>query len=232
MIRVLVVEDEPRTAAAHGAYVDRLEDFALVGIAHSAAEAVRVLQRASPEEPVHLLLLDMNLPDRHGLALCRELRATGIVVDVIAVTAVRELEVVREAVAVGIVQYLIKPFTFRVFSEKLGAYRDYFEKMRSPVSKLSQHEVDTAFAALRTSNAPGLPKGLSQDTLDAVTRLLAETAQPRSATEVAEALQLSRVTARRYLEYLADRGVAGRTPRYGTRGRPELEYGRPHREGR
>jgi response regulator of citrate/malate metabolism len=227
-IRVLVVEDDVRTAEAHAQYVQRVEGFEAAGVAHTASAARRALRDAVERgERFHLLLLDLNLPDGHGLELCRELRAAGLVVDVIAVTAVRELEAVRRAVAVGVVQYLIKPFVFEVFAQKLTAYRQYFDRMRSPVSTLSQREVDTAFAALRTSNAPGLPKGLSEDTLDAVSELLAAGGAALSASEVAEALGLSRVTARRYLEHLADRGVAVRTPRHGARGRPELEYSRP-----
>lgn len=227
-IRVLVVEDDPRTAEAHAEYVRRIDGFEPAGIAHTASAARRALRDAvARDERIHLLLLDLNLPDGHGLDLCRELRASGLVVDVIAVTAVRELDAVRRAVAVGVVQYLIKPFVFEVFAQKLAAYRRFFERMRSPVSTLSQREVDTAFAALRTSNAPGLPKGLSEETLDAVSELLASAPAPLSASEVADALGLSRVTARRYLEHLADRGVAIRTPRHGARGRPELEYSRP-----
>ncbi|GLJ62768.1 transcriptional regulatory protein [Microbacterium barkeri] len=224
-IRVLVVEDDPRAAQAHGAYLARLDGFALVGTAHTAASARRAIRHAyATDERIHLVLLDLNLPDGHGLELCRELRAAGIAIDVIAVTAVRELGAVRQAVAVGVVQYLIKPFTFDVFAAKLRAYREYFERMRSPVSALSQREVDTAFAALRTTNLPGLPKGLSQETLDAVTELIA--AEGLSASEVADVLGLSRVTARRYLEFLADGGVVARSPRHGGRGRPELEYRR------
>ncbi|PPG48717.1 hypothetical protein C5C27_17500, partial [Rathayibacter sp. AY2B7] len=88
----------------------------------------------------------------------------------------------------------------------------------------SQHEVDGAFAALRTSNAPGLAKGLSAQTLEAVTALLGPVGL--SAAELATRLDISRVTARRYLEHLADSGVADRAPRYGSPGRPELEYRR------
>ena len=87
-------------------------------------------------------------------------------------------------------------------------------------------ETDRAIAALRTTNAPGLAKGLSGDTLDGVAALLADGAA-RSATEVAAALGLSRVTARRYLEHLAASGDVERSPRYGAKGRPELEYSRP-----
>ena len=225
MIRVLVVEDDRGTADAHAAYVGRCEGFELAGVAHSASAAIRALRVAQQgTERIDLLLLDMNLPDGHGLQVCRELRAAGLVVDVIAVTAVRELEIVREAVAVGVVQYLIKPFAFAVFAERMRQYRAYRDE-REGASSLTQQEVDRAIAALRTTNAPGLAKGLSADTLDAVSTLLAS-GDARSATEVAADLGLSRVTARRYLEHLAETGVADRSPRYGTRGRPELEYRR------
>ncbi len=226
-IRVLVVEDDPRTAEAHGAYVERMPGFALAGIAHTAAEARRRLRDAAASgERIHLLLLDFSLPDGDGLSLCGELRASGLVVDVVAVTAERALDTVRRAVAVGVVQYLIKPFTFAAFAEKLEAYAAYAERMNQPVSALSQSEVDTAFSALRTSNAAGLPKGLSPQTLGGVEQLLATSERALSASEVAEILGLSRVTARRYLEFLTERGVATRAQRHGGKGRPEAEYSR------
>lgn len=225
MIRVLVVEDDRGTADAHAAYVGRCDGFEVAGLAHSATAAIRALRQAQQgADRIDLLLLDMNLPDGHGLHVCRELRAAGLVVDVIAVTAVRELDIVREAVAVGVVQYLIKPFGFAVFAERMRQYRAYRDELEG-ASSLTQQEVDRAIAALRTTNAPGLAKGLSAETLESVSALLSA-GGARSATEVGADLGLSRVTARRYLEHLADTGVADRTPRYGTRGRPELEYRR------
>ena len=95
----------------------------------------------------------MNLPDTTGIELCRSLRAAGIEIDVIAVTAVRDAAVVRSAVSLGIVQYLIKPFGFAAFAEKLAAYRDYHARVGSAVVT-DQQEVDASFAALRTSRRP------------------------------------------------------------------------------
>ncbi|MTE23559.1 response regulator [Microbacterium sp. ZXX196] len=226
-IRVLVVEDDPRTAQAHGAYVGRLDGFVLAGVAGTAAEARRRLREAARAgERIHLVLMDFSLPDGDGLSLCGELRASGLVVDVIAVTAERGLDAVRRAVAVGVVQYLIKPFGFPAFADKLEAYAAYVERMSRPVSALSQAEVDTAFSALRTSNAAGLPKGLAPQTLAAVEALLAAAPAALSASEVAAEIGLSRVTARRYLEFLAEGGVARRGQRHGGKGRPETEYAR------
>lgn len=227
-IRVLVVEDDPVTAEAHAAYVERVEGFAAAGIAHTGHEAFRILRdaREGRTPPIDLILLDVNLPDTTGIELCRSLRASGIEIDVIAVTAVRDAAVVRSAVSLGIVQYLIKPFGFGAFSEKLAAYRDYHGRVGTAVVT-DQQEVDASFAALRTSSGGDLPKGLTRETLDRVRAAVRDApAGALSAAELAAALDLSRVTARRYLEHLADTGVVERSARYGTPGRPEVEYRR------
>ena len=230
-IRVLVVEDEPVASAAHAAYVGRMAGFTLAGTAPDGQSALRLLtELAAAGEPVELVLLDMNLPDLHGLDIARRMRAAGILADIIAITAVREVAIVRSAVAIGVVQYLIKPFTFATFEDKMSSYRLFRQQLASPESgagrtAASQSEVDQAFASLRAPSELPLPKGLSVSTLDSVRDYLKQHAESVSATEVMAALGMSRVTARRYLEYLADAGSVSRAPRYGTPGRPENEYG-------
>lgn len=229
-IRVLVVEDEPVASAAHAAYVGRLAGFKLAGTAPDGQSALRLLSEFQASgDPVELVLLDMNLPDLHGLDIARRMRAAGILADIIAITAVRELAIVRSAVAIGVVQYLIKPFTFATFADKLGSYRLFRQQLASPEAGggrtgASQSEVDQAFASLRAPSELPLPKGLSVSTLGSVQDYLKQQSDAVSATEVMGALGMSRVTARRYLEYLADAGTVSRTPRYGTPGRPENEY--------
>jgi response regulator of citrate/malate metabolism len=229
-IRVLVVEDEPVASAAHAAYVGRLEGFTLAGTAPDGQSALRLLSEfANSGDPVELVLLDMNLPDLHGLDIARRMRSSGILADIIAITAVRELAIVRSAVAIGVVQYLIKPFTYATFADKLTSYRLFREQLASPGpgsgrTGASQSEVDQAFASLRAPSELPLPKGLSASTLESVQEYMKQHRDAVSATEVMEALGMSRVTARRYLEYLADAGTVSRTARYGTPGRPENEY--------
>jgi response regulator of citrate/malate metabolism len=228
-IRVLVVEDEPVAAAAHAAYVGRLDGFSVAGTAPDGQSALRLLTEfAAAGNPVELVLLDMNLPDLHGLDIARRMRSSGLFADIIAITAVRELNIVRSAVSIGVVQYLIKPFTFATFADKLASYRLFREQLATSSggtkSGASQSDVDQAFASLRAPSELPLPKGLSTSTLDAVQEFMRRQEDPVSATEVMDGLGMSRVTARRYLEYLADAGTVSRTARYGAPGRPENEY--------
>ncbi|WP_055696255.1 response regulator [Streptomyces prasinopilosus] len=216
-IRVLVVEDDPVAADAHVMYVGRVPGFVAVGKAATGAEARRVLERA----PVDLLLLDLHLPDVHGLQLARSLRAAGHHADVVAVTSARDLTVVREGVSLGVVQYVLKPFTFATLRDRLVRYAEF----RAAVGEASgQAEVDRALAALRAPGPAALPKGLSAPTLERVTLALRGADEGLTASGVAEAVGISRITARRYLEHLVDAGRAGRRPQYGTVGRPELQY--------
>jgi len=221
-IAVLVVEDESVVAEAHAEYVRRTEGFALAGTARTAAEAKGFLD--GPRAGVDLVLLDMNLPDLHGLDLLRRIRGAGIPADVIAITAVRDLAVVRGAMSAGIVQYLIKPFTYATFAAKMASYREYHANLAGQGSSATQSEVDRALAALRPSVPAALPKGLSPETLRTVSELLKDAPDPMSASEVSAALTMSRITVRRYLEHLTVQRAVVRAPRYGSPGRPELEY--------
>ena len=229
-IRVLVVEDEAIASAAHAAYIGRLEGFDLAGSAPDGQSALRLLNEFSAAgNPVDLVLLDMNLPDLHGLDIARRMRSAGILADIIAITAVRELAIVRSAVAIGVIQYLIKPFTFATFADKLESYRQFRQQLAGPQAGTgragaSQSDVDQAFASLRAPSELPLPKGLSGSTLASVQEFIQQQQDAVSATEVMDALGMSRVTARRYLEYLADAGTVSRAARYGTPGRPENEY--------
>jgi response regulator of citrate/malate metabolism len=221
-VRVLVVEDEEVAAEAHATYVGRVPGFELAGVARSAGEAVRLLAK---DDAVDLVLLDMHLPDGHGLGLLQRLRAEGRQVDVIAVTSARDTEVVRRAVSQGVVLYLLKPFTFAAFRGKLEQYAEFRAQLERSPADVVQDDVDQLFGALRARpTGDTLPKGMSLDSLRAVVVALRARPEGLSAGEAAEEVGVSRVTARRYLEHLADEGRVTRAPRYGGAGRPEVGY--------
>ena len=218
MIRVLVVEDEPIAARAHKAYVERVSGFSVAAVAHSRIEAERALSRGN----VDLVLLDLHLPDGSGLDLFRRIRAAGSTVDVMVVSSARDADVVRSAVAQGAVQYVIKPFAFGTLRDRLLAYQEFRNQVAGE-SDVDQDAVDRALGMLHSRAGGALPKGMTKETLAIVIGALREFGEA-SSSQIADFLGVSRITARRYLEHLADTNVAERSLRYGQVGRPETRY--------
>ena len=140
-----------------------------------------------------------------------------------AVTAARDVSSLQAAMRGGVVHYLIKPFRFAAFEEKMTSYAAARARL-ARMGAADQGEVDRVFAALRTSRRAELPKGLSDATLELVMKTLDRSPSGLTAAALADAAGLSRVTARRYLDYLCQLSMAGVTMRYGGPGRPEHRY--------
>jgi response regulator of citrate/malate metabolism len=149
-------------------HVGRVTGFLVAGVVNNGTETLRYAR----EHEVDLILLDFNLPDVHGLEVCRALRAGRSDADVIAVTSTRDLAAVRTAVSLGVVQYLLEPFTFSSLRDKLERYGDYRRQMTLARDASAQSEIDRAFSSLRGASAGIMPAGLSEDTLERVARFV------------------------------------------------------------
>jgi response regulator of citrate/malate metabolism len=225
-IRTLIVDDDFMVANVHHAYTERVTGFEVVGMAHSAADALREAERLKPD----LVILDIYLPDMSGLDVLQELRRRHAAVDVIMVTAARDVESLRSAMASGALRYIVKPFNFARFSETLETYQRFLGR-RSALDEVEQEDVDRLYAAMGVAPEQSLPKNLNRPTLELVLKFLQERGATMSAHEVAEGTGISRGTARRYLEYLEGQGRAVLELRYGSAGRPEHRYRLADRTG-
>lgn len=222
MIKVLVVEDDPMVAYLNKRYVDSVGGFSVVKSAGDGEEALGILE----QEAIDLVILDIYMPKTDGLALLEEIRKRFLHTDVILVTAAKELEVIDKALKLGAVDYLIKPFKFERLKDALEKYRKRY-KFFAEDGPVSQEDIDRLTkgrgksAALRT----GLPKGLHEKTLARIRRKLEENRTAfLNADEIAEKAGISRVTARRYLEYLESIGAIECEIEYGSVGRPSYVY--------
>jgi response regulator of citrate/malate metabolism len=220
VIRVLVVDDDFMVAKVNAGYVSRVPGFEVVGTAHTGRKALDLVDSLKPD----LVLLDIYLPDMSGVDVLRRIRASGSPVDVLVVTAARDVETVKATVQGGAVHYLIKPFTFAAMRERLERYAEAHRRIGA-VREAGQDDVDRMFGLLRGgAKAQRLPKGLSAATCDLVASVLREAGSDLSAAEAADLAGLSRVSARRYLEWLVESGQAELQMRYGGAGRPEHRY--------
>ena len=164
------------------------------------------------------------IPDRmeEGYGLNREavaaLRGQGVGIDAIMVTAANDAPTVDTLLKLGVVDYLVKPFTYERFQQAL----DNFCRHRDAVAgdAVEQSALDRLFSpALPAEHQP--PKGLQESTLELV-RACLRAAPPQGLPSEALSRQtgLSVVTVRRYVNYLVERGEAASAVNYDTGGRP------------
>jgi response regulator of citrate/malate metabolism len=216
MIRVLVVDDDFRVADLHARFVARIPGFQVVGVAHTAADAVELAGQLKPD----LALLDQYLPDAKGTAIAAQLGC-----DIIMLTAAADSGVVREALGRGVVNYLVKPFSEADLAERLNAYARFQRQLRAD-RPLEQADIDRAVRVLHEGDRveAALRKGRSSQTAQLVVDTVRTADEPVTAADLATRLGLSRATAQRYLSDLASDGRVRVTLRYGTTGRPEHLY--------
>lgn len=223
MISVLVADDDFRVARIHSAFVDRVDGFRTIGVATSGQEAIRLAVGLVPD----LILLDLYLPDIFGLDVLNRMRVAGVEGDAIVISAANESETVERAVKLGVVNYLLKPFTADQLVQRLVAYRDT-RAARRPKTLSDQAAIDQVLGRSDGVRTETLPKGLSPETAELILGALRTAATGAtaelSAQECADALGIARVSARRYLEFFVQQGRVGVTLKYGTVGRPERRY--------
>jgi len=228
-IRVVIAEDDQQIAEIQKRFLERIDGFELVGIAHGLEEAEDLVDVLQPE----LLLLDIQFPTGTGLDLLRKIRSCNSSVDVILITAAKEVDTLREALRGGVFDYILKPLVFDRLRETLQNYLQHQQKLKA-MQQLAQKDVDTllprgqATANTASKNETRLPKGIDGLTLDKVREVFAKPQHPLSAEEVGELIGASRTTARRYLEYLVSTDELSAEVSYGTVGRPERRYRSEH----
>jgi response regulator of citrate/malate metabolism len=225
MIRVLVVDDDFMVARLHSSVVARQPGFEVVGAARTGADALAAVRSLRPD----LVLLDIYLPDMSGLEVLRCFResSTDYPVDVIVISAARDLDTLRSALHGGVFQYLVKPFEVESLRSRLEDYASHQAELYE-LTEAHQNDVDRVFRAYGGGRGtPPAPKGISPETTELVLGALGALADAEvgmSASECAEATGLSRSSTRRYLEHLVAAGRAEMRPRYGVAGRPERRY--------
>ncbi len=219
-IDVLVVEDDPMVTEICRRYIDSLEGFRVIGTASNGRKAIDMIGLIEAD----LLILDIFMPDLDGLATLRALRGTGCNLDVIVVSAAHDVETLAEAIQGGVFDYIVKPFNFERLGASLVTYRQMRLQFESIDRRLTQEDVDGLLRLRNRKNLVTLPKGLNRGTLDKVIAHLKQSSSSLSADETADALGVSRVTARRYLEHLVVSGRALVERSYREVGRPLHRY--------
>lgn len=222
MIRVLIVEDDPMVAQLNKQFIEKVEGYDLVDITHNVKDATSVIET----QPIDLVLLDVYMPDENGLTLLTYIREHHYKIDAILITAASDADKIQTAMRYGAIDYLIKPFEFERFKQSLLQYKhkhQFFNENQS----FDQSTLDSRLFNKSETKSDGtatLPKGLTKGTLQAIIDNVTHSGkQTFSTDEIAEIADVSRVSVRKYLKFLADINVLEESLTYGI-GRPVYQY--------
>ena len=218
MLNVLIVEDDPMVASINRRYLRRVEGFYLAGVVSNGAEALRFLQDAS----VSLLLLDVFMPGLDGLSLLKEIRKKHPSVDVIMVTAARSGTDIQTALRLGVIDYIVKPFTVERFQAALIAYRERMRLLHSE-EELSQEILDKRILPKKRQEQASA-KNIDSTTLQLVCGVVSRQEGQFSTKDIVPLVGISRVSLKKYLEYLEAESLVSSHLAYMPIGRPVTMY--------
>ena len=223
MIKTMIVEDDPMVRQINSKFLNKVDGFILEKAVANLSEAKDFLS----SNPVDLILLDVFLPNENGIDLLKWLRKNEISSDVILITADKSIDRVKDAFRYGVVDYLIKPFSFERFKESLTQFKGrYYEFKKN--DEIEQEELDKLIASSNAShNEDDYAKGLNKYTYRSIWEEIEKSSYDDFTAEgLAEKLGIARVTVRRYLDYMEKENKVEKLVEYGKVGRPQHKYHR------
>lgn len=210
-MKILIIEDDPMVAMIHKEYFKRKEISNDLNHVSTLEEAKEFLANSDTD----LIILDNYLADGQGIEFLPELKGYPIIM----ITAANDVQTVEAALTNGVVDYLVKPFTYERFSQAMDKVQDYMKLLSK--EKINQDLIDDYLNSGRVEEEEdSLPKGLSRITLKKVLENIKEQETGFTTQQVADALDISRITIRKYLNHLVNINVLSEDAEYYTSGRP------------
>ena len=210
-MRVLIIEDDPMVAMIHKEYFKKKELTDDLNHVTSLEAAKDYLEKNN----VDLIVLDNYLTDGQGVEFLPELKGYPIIM----ITAANDVQTVEAALSNGVVDYLVKPFTYERFSQAIDKVQDYVNLLSK--EKINQDLIDDYLNSGRVDEEEdSLPKGLSRITLKKVIEAIQQQNTGFTTQQIADILDISRITIRKYLNHLVNINVLNEDAEYYTSGRP------------
>jgi len=220
VIRVLIVEDDPMVAQLNKNYVNSIEDFKVTAIAGNGEEALEIIKT----QEFDLIILDIYMPKVDGLKLMKAIREKQLMLDIILVTAAKEVENIDEVLKLGAIDYLIKPFSYKRFKKSLLNYKERYLLLKNK-KIIQQQDIDLIIDFNSKPMQQELQKGLNEKTLNRIRNFIKNyNKESFTCDEISLKLGISNVTLRRYLEHLSQRNEVKIEIEYGNVGRPCYVY--------
>ena len=219
MYRVLIVEDDPMVSMINRHYVEQNKEFAVSAVCKNGQEALDFLYK----NDVDLVVLDVFMPVMDGVETLKQIRQKKIQCEVVMVTAANDTSTLEATMNLGVLDYLIKPFTLERFQISLEKFIERVTTLTQNTT-LDQNCIDSLFSKTVKPKTEELPKGIQERTLTSITQYFTENPSWQTADTIAEKLGISIVTVRHYVNYMVDEKIIRQEVNYKTGGRPSMLY--------
>ena len=221
MYQVIIIEDDPMVASINKQYIELTPSFRVMNVFKSGIEALEYLK----ENEVDLIILDYYTPLMNGAEFIDRLHAMGKAPSIIMVTSASDTDIVIRLLSRGVIDYLVKPFEYSRFKAALDKYSHMKEYLSKTKNNMGQDDIDKLLTRQESTGtaAAALTKGLNETTLGLIRAFLKENSDDTySSEQIAEQIHLSRITIRRYMNYMVETGELVSTIDYQTGGRPSI----------
>jgi DNA-binding LytR/AlgR family response regulator len=128
----IIVDDDNFSVRIIEEFVNQTEGLALLGTFTNAIDAVNWLNN-SEKEPVHLIFLDIEMPEMSGIEF---LRALNVIPQVIIYSSQEKYAL--ESYEYDVTDYLLKPVTYARFIKAVNRARERFERKENPVKQSTE----------------------------------------------------------------------------------------------
>ena len=127
-MRVIVVEDEERIRDGIKGLLEMMgRDYEWAGEAENGRAGLKLIQEEHPD----IVITDIRMPDMSGLEMLEKMAESGIFPKIIVLSAYSEFEYARQAMKLGVTEYLLKPVSVDEFSRAMNTMKVRIEKERS-----------------------------------------------------------------------------------------------------
>lgn len=223
--KILIIEDDPMVAMLNQEFLIKILPTCDIKIAKKMSDALAVIET----EQLDLLLVDVYLPDGTGLELLEQVSKNQKIPSIL-ITAANDTASVKKSLELGVIDYLIKPFKFDRFTQAINKAVEHSKLIESQQA-VEQSQLDMFFSgqgqAVSQSHQVSkleLPKGLTHFTLVRVIAVLLSEDKYVSLKDLTNQLEISRITIKKYLDYLEEMTYLEVEMTYLEQGRPLTKY--------
>lgn len=161
MYKILVADDEKGYCDLLEKAINRMEGFHVVGKAYDGELAAKLVEQLHPD----ILITDINMPKLSGLDLLRQVQKIDSNIETLVVSGYSDFSYAKGAMALGVNDYLLKPFLPDELQEVLHKMGGQIEKRKALAENIHQlqKEADTRREAERQRLVLALAQGKETD---------------------------------------------------------------------